>query len=58
LIGDGERYFVANNLDGTVTEIDCETHEVARTLRVRDRPAALATYQEHEGPGHQSGPIE
>jgi DNA-binding beta-propeller fold protein YncE len=58
LSGDGTRLFVANNLDATITEIDCETHEVVRTLGVRNRPSALATYQEHEGPGHQTGPIE
>jgi YVTN family beta-propeller protein len=58
LSGDGEHLFVANNMDGTVTEIDPATGEVVRTLSVRDRPEVLATWQEHEGPGHQTGPIE
>jgi len=58
LSGDGERFFVANNLEGTVTEIDCHSHEVLRTLTVRDRPMVLATWAEDEGPSHQTGPIE
>jgi DNA-binding beta-propeller fold protein YncE len=58
LTADGERLFVANNLDGTVSEIDPETAKLVRTLEVRDRPEVLATWQEHEGPGHQTGPIE
>lgn len=57
LSGDGQWLFVANNADGTVTQIDTATRSVVRTLQTKDKPLALATYGAAEGPSYQTGPI-
>ena len=58
LSGDGAWLFEANNLDGTVTQIEAATGAVLRTLKVKPKPATLATWGAAEGPSHQTGPIE
>jgi hypothetical protein len=58
LSGDGMFFFVANNLDGTVTQINGETGAVMKTLTTGANPRTVATWHGHEGPSHQSGPIE
>jgi YVTN family beta-propeller protein len=55
--GDGKRVFVANNVDGTVTQIDAVTHEVKATIKVKDNPRTLATFGSVEGPSTQTGPL-
>jgi YVTN family beta-propeller protein len=56
--GDGKFLFVADPIDGTVTQIDVATRAVTRTLKVRDMPLMVATYGTAEGPSLQQGPIE
>ena len=58
LSGDNKFFFVANNLDGTVTQINAAAGTVAKTLAVRAKPVTLATWGEEEGPSHSSGPLE
>jgi YVTN family beta-propeller protein len=58
LSGDGKWLFIANNLDGTVTQIDTATNTVAVTIKVQDRPLTIATWGSVEGPSHQTGPLE
>lgn len=58
LSGDGRHFFVANNLDGTVTQIDAATAQVSKTLTVRANPRTLATWGEEEGPSPATGPLE
>lgn len=57
LSGDGKWLFVANNMDGTVTQIDTAKLAVKKTLAVKAKPAVLATYGSEEGPSVQTGPI-
>jgi hypothetical protein len=57
LSGDGKWLFVANNIDGTVTQIDTAKLEVAKTLKVKAKPVTLATFGSDEGPSFQTGPI-
>jgi hypothetical protein len=57
LSGDGRWLFVANNIDGTVTQIDASSATVVRTWTVADKPEVLATYGSVEGPSMQTGPI-
>ena len=57
LSGDGKYLLVANQLDGTVTQVDTATLGVVRTLTVQAKPTVLATYGTAEGPGEQTGPI-
>jgi hypothetical protein len=57
LSGDGRWLFVANNVDGTVTQIDAASAAVVRTWTVAAEPAVLATYGSVEGPSMQTGPI-
>ncbi len=57
LSGDDAWFFVANNLDGTVTQIDAGAATVARTLTVGANPRTVATWGEAEGPGHLAGPL-
>jgi YVTN family beta-propeller protein len=57
LSGDGRWLFVANNIDGTVTQIDVATASVVRTSTVGTTPKVLATYGSLEGPSVQAGPI-
>jgi YVTN family beta-propeller protein len=57
LSGDGRWLFVANNVDGTVTQIDVGGASVAATLTVAAKPATLATFGSVEGPSVQTGPI-
>jgi hypothetical protein len=57
LSGDGKWLFVANNIDGTVTQIDTAKLAVKKTLKVKAKPAVLATYGSEEGPSVQTGPI-
>jgi YVTN family beta-propeller protein len=57
LTGDGKYLFVANNVDGTVTQIDAGTRAVLRTLAVKAQPKTLATFGEAEGPSVPTGPI-
>ncbi|HEU4582286.1 MAG TPA: hypothetical protein VFS67_28715 [Polyangiaceae bacterium] len=57
LSGDGRWLFIANNLDGTVTQIDAATDDVVRTWNVEAKPEVLATFGTREGPSVQTGPI-
>jgi hypothetical protein len=57
LSGDGRWLFVANNVDGTVTQIDAASAGVVRTWTVAAKPEVLATYGSLEGPSIQTGPI-
>jgi YVTN family beta-propeller protein len=57
LTGDGKLLFVANNIDGTVTQIDAATRNVVRTIKVKESPRTLATFGTAEGPSEQTGPI-
>jgi hypothetical protein len=57
LSGDGKWLFIANNLDGTVTQVDVASLTVTRTLTVQARPGVLATFGAAEGPSIQTGPI-
>ncbi len=56
LSGDGERFFVVNNADSSITEIDTQTLAVSRTLSVRANPRTIASYGDAEGPSDQVGP--
>jgi YVTN family beta-propeller protein len=56
LSGDGKWVFVANTIDGTVSQIDTATLTVAATLNVLDGPRQVASYGSNEGPSHQTGP--
>jgi hypothetical protein len=56
--GDMKVFFVANNLDGTVSQIDAAAGKVTKTLTVRAKPNTLATWGEVEGPSHNTGPLE
>jgi hypothetical protein len=58
LSGDNRLFFVANNLDGTVTQINAAAGTVAKTLTVRAKPTSVATWGEDEGPSHAFGPLE
>jgi hypothetical protein len=58
LSGDGRFLFEADNLDGTVTQIDAEAGRVVKTIPVKANPKTLATWGQAEGPGRQTGPIE
>jgi hypothetical protein len=58
LSGDDEFFFVANSLDGTVTQINPNSATVTKTLTVRANPRTVATWHEHEGPSHQTGPVD
>jgi hypothetical protein len=58
LSGDNEFFFVANNLDGTVTQLNAVAGTVTKTLTVKANPRTVATWHEHEGPSHQTGPVE
>jgi DNA-binding beta-propeller fold protein YncE len=58
LSGDNKLFFVANNLDGTVTQINAAEGTVAKTLTVRAKPVSVATWGEEEGPSHSFGPLE
>jgi hypothetical protein len=58
LSGDKKVFFVANNLDGTVTQINAAAGTVAKTLTVRPKPISVATWGEDEGPSHPSGTLE
>lgn len=57
LSGDGKFLFVANQLDGTVTEVDTASLSVTRTLTVQAKPSVLCTFGTAEGPSEQTGPI-
>jgi hypothetical protein len=57
LSGDGRWLFVANNMDGTVTQIDAGGLSVVRTWTVATKPEVLATYGTVEGPSIQTGPM-
>jgi hypothetical protein len=56
--GDQKFFFVTNNLDGTVTQIDATSGKVAKTLAVRASPSTVATWGQDEGPSHAFGPLE
>lgn len=58
LSGDGKYLFEANNMDGTVTQIDAATATVIKTFPVKAKPKYMATWGKVEGPSHQTGPIE
>ena len=58
LSGDAKHFFVANNLDGTVTQIDAVLATVTGTLTVRANPRTLATWGQAEGPSPSTGPVE
>lgn len=58
LSGDGRFLFEANNLDGTVTQIDAEAGQVVKAISVKANPKTLATWGKAQGPGRQTGPIE
>jgi YVTN family beta-propeller protein len=56
--GDGRFVFVANNKDGTVTQIDTTTNLVTTTIAVKPTPQTVTTFGTAEGPSHQTGPVE
>jgi hypothetical protein len=56
--GDKKVFFVANNLDGTVSQINAAAGTVTKTLTVRANPSTVATWGEEEGPSQASGPLE
>jgi DNA-binding beta-propeller fold protein YncE len=58
LSGDGRFLFEADNVDGTVTQIDAEAGQVVKTISVKSNPKTLATWGKAEGPGRQTGPFE
>lgn len=58
LSGDKKFLFVANNVDGTVTQINGATGTVVKTLTVGANPSVLATWGELEGPSLPMGPLE
>jgi hypothetical protein len=55
--GDGKWLFVADVIDGTVTQIDIAARTVARTLTVKANPLMISTYGTVEGPSLQVGPV-
>lgn len=57
MTGDDKFVFVANNIDGTVTQINVATRMVVKTITVRAKPQTIATYGSVEGPSHQTGII-
>ncbi len=57
LSGNGRWLFVANNVDGTVTQVDVASASVTRTWTVEAKPEVLATFGSMEGPSVQTGPI-
>jgi len=56
LTADGAFMFVANNEDGSVTQIDTAALSVVRTITVDAKPATVATFG-LSGPSVQTGPI-
>jgi hypothetical protein len=56
--GDKKLFFVSNNLDGTVAEVDAAAGTVIKTLTVRAAPRTIATWGDDEGPSETFGPIE
>jgi hypothetical protein len=57
LSGDGRWLFVANNIDGTVTQVDAANSTIVRTWTVEAKPEVLATFGSLEGPSVQTGPL-
>jgi YVTN family beta-propeller protein len=57
LSGDGATLFVVNAIDGTLSQIDVESREVAATLDVGADPRVVATFGTDEGPSYQTGPV-
>ncbi|HEX8823509.1 MAG TPA: hypothetical protein VF794_26535, partial [Archangium sp.] len=57
LTAEGRFLFVTNTEDGTVSQIDTTTNTVVSTLKVQDRPLALATFGTNEGPSAHTGPL-
>lgn len=55
--GDGKWLFDVHSVDGTVSQVDCETSEIVRTLSVESEPRVAATFGTVEGPSHQTGPV-
>ena len=55
--GDHRFVFLAHNEDGKVSQIDCDTLEIVRTIEAKARPKTMATWGEAEGPSHQTGPV-
>ncbi len=51
-------FFVTNNSDGTVTQIDPTLGTVMATITVKANPRTVATWHQHDGPSHQTGPVE
>jgi DNA-binding beta-propeller fold protein YncE len=57
LSGDGRWLFVANNADGSVSQIDVASLAVVRTFETAERPQTLGTFGATAGPSEQTGPI-
>lgn len=57
ITGDGKWMFVADSIDGTVSQIDLATLTVTRTLMVMATPLQVATFGDAEGPSLQVGPV-
>jgi YVTN family beta-propeller protein len=55
--GDGKWLFVADSVDGTVTQIDIMTLAVSRTLTVEAQPLQVSTFDPEAGPSLQVGPV-
>jgi hypothetical protein len=55
--GDGRWLFDVHSVDGTVSQIDCDTAAVTRTFTVEESPHVVATFGTAEGPSEQTGPI-
>jgi YVTN family beta-propeller protein len=58
LEGTGQHFYVVNQVDGTVSEIDVASRAVTRTLSVGAEPAEVATFGTSEGPSDHTGPVE
>lgn len=57
LSGDGKLLFLADVVDGTVTEIDVATLKVVTAIKVNATPLMLATFGSVEGPSASVGPV-
>src|SRR6185295_5855901 len=53
--GDEHSVFVNNAVDNTVSQIDAATRAVVKTIPVKEKPRALATFSSVTGPGYQTG---
>ncbi|MEO5726652.1 MAG: hypothetical protein ABI134_30745 [Byssovorax sp.] len=57
MTGDGKLLFVADAVDGTVTQIDVASRKVTGKLTVKAMPLMISTFGTLEGPSAQVGPV-